>query len=77
MFEEILKGKADVMITDRIEADWQASRNASLCAPLEGNLTYQEKAYLMPRDIALKEFVDTWLSLRIAEGKLNQLLSIR
>ena len=74
IFSRIVNGDADVMITDRIEADWQAARNPELCAPVAGNFTYQEKAYLMPRDIALKEFVDTWLSLRIAEGKINQLL---
>lgn len=74
IFTELAAGRGDVMITDRIEAEWQAARNPQLCLPMAGTLTYQEKAYLMPRDIALKEFVDTWLSLRLAEGRIASAL---
>ena len=35
---------------------------------MSGNLNYQEKAYLLPPDVVWKEFVDTWLSLRLADG---------
>ena len=76
IFSVIAAGAADVMITDRIEADWQASQNPMLCTPLENNLTYQQKAYLMPGDIALKAFVDTWLELKIAAGDMDPLLTL-
>lgn len=74
IFQQLVTGHGDVMITDRIEAEWQAARMPELCLPLVGTLTYQEKAYLMPRDFALKEFVDTWLSLRLAEGLIAGVL---
>lgn len=77
IFSHLVKGEADIMITDRIEADWQVAKNPLLCKPVKETFSYQQKAYLMPRDIALKEFVDTWLSMRIAEGKLSPLLTVR
>ena len=76
IFSVIEAGGADVMITDRIEADWQASQNPMLCTLLENNLTYQQKAYLMPGDVALKAFVDTWLDLKIAAGDMDPLLTL-
>lgn len=68
IFDVIVAGGADVMVTDRVEVELQASRHASLCATMAGTFTYQEKAYLMPPDAPLKEFVDTWLSLALADG---------
>lgn len=63
IFREIVSGNADLMITDRIEVQLQASREPTLCPTMPGrNLTYQEKAYMMPRDQRLRDVVDTWLS---------------
>jgi len=70
IFERVANGDADLMITDRIEAQWQAAKRPGLCLPMAENLTYHEKGYLMPKDVALKEFVDAWLSLRLAEGRI-------
>ena len=68
IFEEILNGAADVMITDRIEAQWQASRRPGLCLTMPGTLTYQEKAFLLPQDAYWLEFVNGWLGQQIANG---------
>ena len=68
IFREIVEGRADVMITDRVEVELQASRHDSLCATMAGTLTYQEKAYLLPRDPVWLEFVNTWLDLALADG---------
>lgn len=74
IFAALLRGDADLMITDRIEGQWQVARHPELCLPMGGNnLTYQEKAYLMPQDSVLKAYVDTWLSLRIATGEVDAL----
>jgi len=68
IFEEIAAGRADVMITDRVEVELQSGRYAQLCAAMADNLTYQEKAYLVPQDPVWLAFVDTWLDLALADG---------
>src|SRR5690606_29352588 len=68
IFDALAAGAADVMITDRVEVELQAARNPELCAAAPENFTYQEKGYLMPQDTPLKEFVNTWLELAIADG---------
>lgn len=76
IFDEIAEGRADVMITDAIEVRLQVSLDNRLCASMPGKtLTYQEKAYLLPRDIVWKEFVDTWLSLRLNDGTIAKILA--
>jgi cyclohexadienyl dehydratase len=71
IFTELLEDRADVMFTDRIEVELQTRLHPELCALMAENLTYQEKAYLLPRDPVWLEYVDTWLALRIAEGKVD------
>ncbi|MDZ7671131.1 MAG: gamma subclass chorismate mutase AroQ [Gammaproteobacteria bacterium] len=68
IFDEIAAGRADVMITDRVEVELQAGRYARLCAAMDDNLTYQEKAYLLPQDPVWQAFVATWLDLALADG---------
>lgn len=70
IFDELVAGRADVMITDRIEVALQTGRRRELCATMAGNLNYQEKAYLLPADDRWREFVSTWLSLAMAEGRV-------
>ena len=73
IFAEILAGRADVMITDAIEVQLQTLRQPGLCASMpDQTLTYQEKAYLLPRDMVWKEYVDTWLSLRTHDGTIDR-----
>ncbi|MCZ6459582.1 MAG: transporter substrate-binding domain-containing protein, partial [Gammaproteobacteria bacterium] len=68
IFQEILDGTADVMITDRIEAQWQVSRRPGLCLTMPGTLTHQEKAFLLPQDAQWLDFVNGWLDQQIAAG---------
>ncbi|MFP6807365.1 MAG: gamma subclass chorismate mutase AroQ [Pseudomonadales bacterium] len=72
IFQEIIDGRADLMITDNIEVRLKSAQHPSLCATMPGhNLTYLDKAYLMPQDQPLKEYVDTWLALRTADATLS------
>lgn len=73
IFHQIIHFKADVMITDRIEVDYQSALHSGLCAAMQGNLSYQEKAFLMPQDSAWKNYVDTWLDLRTSSGMIAKL----
>jgi len=73
IFDEIANGHADVMITDAIEVRLQSNRIPELCASMpDKTLTQLQKAFLMPQDIYLKEYVDNWLRRIQAEGKLAE-----
>lgn len=74
IFTALAAGEADVMVTDNIEVLLQTQKNPGLCGTMGRTLTYQEKGYLMPRDADLKNFVDTWLELRLGDGTVNALL---
>jgi len=70
VFAEIAAGRADVMVTDDIEAELQARRRpGQLCRTYPGTLTRGEKRILMARDPALQMIVDDWLARAIAAGE--------
>jgi cyclohexadienyl dehydratase len=74
IFQQIVDGRADVMVTDASETMWQAKLHPELC-PVnpERPLQFAEKAYLLPRgDVAFKEYVDAWLHLAKATGEYQQ-----
>ena len=70
IFDEILAGRADVMITDASETRLQQKLRPGLCAVHPDQpFTFAEKAYLLPRgDVVFKAFVDQWLHLRLHDG---------
>jgi cyclohexadienyl dehydratase len=70
VFAEIAAGRADVMVTDDVEAELQARRRpGQLCRTYAGTLTRGEKRILMARDPALQAVVDEWLAEAIAAGE--------
>jgi cyclohexadienyl dehydratase len=70
VFAEIAAGRADVMVTDDVEAELQARRRpGQLCRTYPGTLTRGEKRILMARDPALQAVVDEWLAEAIAAGE--------
>jgi cyclohexadienyl dehydratase len=70
IFEEILAGRADLMITDATETRWQQQQHPELCAVHpEAPFTFSEKAYLLPRgDVVLQEWVNNWLRIAQHDG---------
>ena len=73
IFEEIVQGRADVMITDAIEVTLQTNRQQELCPAMPGKtLTYQEKAILLQQDPILLNYVNLWLDLRLADGTVQR-----
>ena len=74
IFDEILKGKADVMISESVETIVQQKLHPGLCAVNpEKPLQYGEMAYLLPRgDAVFKAWVDQWLHLAKATGEYDQ-----
>ncbi len=72
IFDALAAGDGDVMITDRVEVELQTAQHPELCAATTGTLNRQEKAYLMPQDEPLREFVDTWLDAVLADGTVAE-----
>jgi cyclohexadienyl dehydratase len=74
IFDQIVEGKADLMITDAVETILQQKLRPQLVAvhPDEP-FTYSEKGYMMPRDIVLKAFVDQWLHLALMDGTYKKI----
>lgn len=74
IFDEILKGNADVMISESVEAIAQQKVHPGLCAvnPMKP-LQYGEMAYLLPRgDVVFKSWVDQWMHLAKATGAYDR-----
>lgn len=66
IFDQIVAGKADLMITDAIETMLQQKLRPALCAVHpEEPFNYAEIAYLLPPDMRWKAYVDQWLHLAI------------
>lgn len=75
IFDRIVAGEADLMITDAIETRLQQKLHPELCAVHpEAPFDYSEKAYLLPRDFLFKAYVDQWLHQTLASGALQKLL---
>lgn len=73
IFNELIKGNADLMITDSIEVSLQENLHPELCASMPGEtLTYQEKGYMMPKDNALSLAVNQWLEKVRAQNLLER-----
>jgi cyclohexadienyl dehydratase len=77
IFDEILKGNADVMISESVETIVQQKLHPGLCAVNPGKpLQYGEMAYLLPRgDGVFKAWVDQWLHLARATGEYDRTLA--
>jgi cyclohexadienyl dehydratase len=76
IFEQIVDGKADVMITDGTETLLQHKLHPQLCAiHPEHPFTFGEKAYLLPRDdLPFQNFVDQWLHLEMRSGEFKTVM---
>lgn len=75
IFDEILKGNADVMISESVETIVQQKARPGLCAVNPDKpLQYGEMAWLLPRgDAAFKAWVDQWFHLAKATGDYDRI----
>ena len=78
IFDEILKGNADVMISESVETLVQQKMRPGLCAVNPDRpLQYGEMAWLLPRgDGAWKSWVDQWLHLAKANGDYDRTVAV-
>ncbi|RFB79503.1 transporter substrate-binding domain-containing protein [Methylovirgula sp. 4M-Z18] len=64
IFDEIVQGHADLMITDASETRYQQKLHPELCSIHPDHpFDFAEKAIWLQRDEDLKQFVDQWLHL--------------
>ncbi|MDE1158884.1 MAG: transporter substrate-binding domain-containing protein [Neorhizobium sp.] len=70
IFDQIAAGKADVMVTDGVEADLQSKLHPGVLCPVavKEPFTHFENAYLMQKDDALKQAVDAFVTKALADG---------
>lgn len=74
IFDQIVAGKADLMITDAVETRLQQKLRPQLCAiHPEAPFDYSEKAYLIPRDWLFKAYIDQWLHQAIQSGAFGKI----
>ncbi len=75
IFDQILQGKADLMVAESIETKVQEKLRPGLCAiNPDQPLQYGEMGYLLPKgDVVFKAFVDQWLHLAKASGEFQRI----
>ncbi|MGY2200371.1 transporter substrate-binding domain-containing protein [Pseudomonas gingeri] len=75
IFQQIVDGKADLMMTDAVETLVQQKLHPELCAVHPDQpFDFSEKAMLLPRDIVLKQYVDQWLHQDMESGRFAKRL---
>ncbi|BAQ46461.1 amino acid ABC transporter [Methylobacterium aquaticum] len=77
IFKEVAEGRADLMVTDGAEVDYQSRLNAGVLCPAAVPDTFDkaDKAYWMTRDPALKAAVDEWLTRTLKSGAYQKALA--
>ena len=69
IFEEIVAGHADVMMTDAVETRLQQKLHPELCAVHPDQpFDTSELAFMMPQDMPLQHFVDQFLMIEQESG---------
>jgi cyclohexadienyl dehydratase len=77
IFDELLAGRADVMISESVETLVQQKAKPGLCAVNPDKpLQYGEMAWLLPRgDTVFKAWFDQWLHLAKATGEYERVVA--
>lgn len=70
IFDQIVAGKADAMITDATEIRWQTGRHASLCGvDVDHPFNFAQKAYLIRRSgTTVQQWINQWLNIIANDG---------
>ena len=76
IFDELVAGHADLMLTDAVETRLQQKLHPELCAiHPDKPFDFSELAYLLPRDPVLKAYVDQWLHIAFETGEYQRALA--
>lgn len=76
IFEEIVAGHADVMMTDAVETRLQQKLHPELCAiHPDQPFDRSELAFMMPQDMPLQQFVDQFITIQEQTGSRAAMLT--
>ena len=77
IFDALVEGKADLMITDAVETRVQAKLHPGVLCPVHPNAPFDhsELAYWMPRDPVFAAYVNQWLNLLDLSGERQSILA--
>jgi cyclohexadienyl dehydratase len=77
IFDAVVEGKADLMITDAVETRVQAKLHPGVLCPVHPNAPFDhsELAYWMPRDPIFAAYVNQWLNLLDLSGEHQAILA--
>jgi cyclohexadienyl dehydratase len=77
IFDALVEGKADLMITDAVETRVQAKLHPGVLCPVHPNAPFDhsELAYWMLRDPIFAAYVNQWLSLLDLSGEHQAILA--
>lgn len=78
VFDEIIAGREDLMVTDGIEVDHQSAMHRTVLCPatVPAPFTHLEKAYWEQKDADFQRQVGTWLDGEIASGGWQRSLDV-
>jgi cyclohexadienyl dehydratase len=73
VFDQLLEGKADVMITDAIEAIYRAKQRPGLVAVHPDKpFTADHEAYMLPKRSQLTDQTNQWLTEALTDGTFSR-----
>jgi cyclohexadienyl dehydratase len=76
IFDELVAGHADLMITDSVETRLQQKLHPELCAiHPDAPFDFGELGYLLPRDVPLQQYVDIFLHTQAETGAYQRLVA--
>jgi cyclohexadienyl dehydratase len=77
IFNALVEGKADLMITDAVETRVQAKLHPGVLCPVHPDAPFDrsELAYWMPRDSIFAAYVNQWLNLLDLSGEHQAILA--
>jgi cyclohexadienyl dehydratase len=77
IFDALVEGKADLMITDAVETRVQAKLHPGVLCPIHPDAPFDrsELAYWMPRDPIFVAYVNQWLNLLDLSGERQAILA--
>jgi len=75
IFDELVAGRADVMITDVVETRLQQKLHPELCAiNPDQPFDFGELAYLLPRDVVWQQYVNQFLRVSNESGAYRKIV---
>jgi cyclohexadienyl dehydratase len=77
IFDALVEGKADLMITDAVETRIQAKLHPGVLCPVhpDAPFDHSELAYWMPPDPIFAAYVNQWLNLLDLSGEHQAILA--